>query len=242
MDRLTREFNAMAQQIEKNDEERRAFLADVSHELRTPLTAIKGSAETLRDGAWQNPAVAPRFAATIVTQCDRLIRLVGDLLKLARLEKHAHEISFGEELDAAGLLQRSADAVAPLFTENDVQLKIQCDIATLHGNADLLEQLLINLLANAARHSPVGSTTTLSAGGGDHTVLAVEDKGRGIAPEHLSKLGQRFYRVEGGRDRGSGGSGLGLAICRRIAMAHGGDLIITSSPGQGTRVEVRLHS
>ena len=86
LDRLTQEFNAMAERIESTDRERRAFLADVSHELRTPLTAIKGSAETLRDGAWQNERMAPRFADTIVTQSDRLIRLVGDLLQLARLE------------------------------------------------------------------------------------------------------------------------------------------------------------
>ena len=240
MDRLTQEFNAMAGQIERTDEERRAFLADVSHELRTPLTAIKGSAETLRDGAWQSPQMAPRFAETIVQQSDRMMRLVGDLLRLARLENESSQADLAQSIDANELLDRAAAAVAPLFDERKVRLNIECNLKTLCGNADLLEQLLINLLANAARHSPEGSTTTLSAREDDEVLLQVRDSGRGIAAEHLPKLGQRFYRVEGGRDRESGGSGLGLAICRRIALAHGGSLEIESEAGKGTTVSVRL--
>lgn len=241
MDRLTREFNAMAAQIERTDEERRAFLADVSHELRTPLTAIKGSAETLRDGAWQNPTMAPRFAETIVQQSDRMMRLVGDLLRLARLENAAQDADFAQSINAGELLSRAASAVAPLFDERKVRLNLECELENLCGNVDLLEQLLINLLANAARHSPDGSATILRAREEDgEAILEVRDSGSGIAPEHLPKLGQRFYRVEGGRDRESGGSGLGLAICRRIALAHGGRLQIESAQGQGTTVSLRL--
>ncbi|HEX8834030.1 MAG TPA: ATP-binding protein [Abditibacteriaceae bacterium] len=243
LDTLTREFNAMAEQIEKIDEERRAFLADVSHELRTPLCAIKGSAETLRDGAWQDARIAPRFAGTIVAQSDRLIRLVSDLLKLARLESTSpvSTANFFAPVTVSELLQRAADAVASLFEEGNVHLNIESAAGEIEANSDLLEQLLINLLANAARHSPPGSITTLAACIVDgETLLEVRDEGKGIAPEHLPKLGQRFYRVEGGRDRESGGSGLGLAICRRIAVAHGGRLEITSEEGRGTTVRVWL--
>ena len=262
LDALMHEFNAMAERIEAVDLERRAFLADVSHELRTPLTAIKGSAETLRDGAWQSEKMAPRFAETIVTQSDRLIRLVGDLLRLAKLEAATSQTSsnlttksstgialaddankFKTPLAARALCERAASAVRPLFDKRDVELKIECDVLTIRGDEDLLEQLIINLLANAARYSPPQSATVLAVFDADgETVLQVRDTGRGIAPEHLPKLGQRFYRVEEGRERNSSetGSGLGLAICRRIALAHGGTLEIESELGEGTTVTVKL--
>ena len=248
LDKLTQEFNAMAEKIEAIDLERRAFLADVSHELRTPLTAIKGSAETLRDGAWKSEKMAPRFADTIVTQSDRLIRLVGDLLKLAKLEAATAQndhtqsrLSTRTPVDV--LCERALSAVRPVFDNRLVQLKLECEAETIRGDEDLLEQLLINLLANAARYSPRGSTTTLIVCEEDNEiVLQVRDEGCGIAPEHLPKLGQRFYRVEEGRERNSSdtGSGLGLAICRRIALAHGGTLDIESEVDQGTVVTVRL--
>jgi signal transduction histidine kinase len=239
MDKLTREFNAMAAQIEQTDEERRTFLADVSHELRTPLTSIKGSAETLRDGAWRNDQMAPRFAATIVEQSDRMIRLVGDLLKLARLENTLPVID--DRLDAEALCNRVTYTVNPIFERCRVRLVTECKTPRIQGNADLLDQVLINLLVNAARHSPPDSTTTLSVQReGSEAILQVRDEGRGIAPEHLPKLGQRFYRVEEGRARDSGGSGLGLAVCRRIVVAHDGTMEIQSEVGKGTVVEVRL--
>lgn len=274
LDKLTTEFNAMAERIESTDRERRAFLADVSHELRTPLTAIKGSAETLRDGAWQNERMAPRFADTIVTQSDRLIRLVGDLLQLARLEaaveqrlneqksevqtngknaaqNDADTTSSTRALDASttllnarALCERASGAVQPLFADKGVNLRLNCDDFGLRGHEDWLEQLIINLLANAARYSDEGTTTTLSATqNNEYSIFAVTDQGRGIAPEHLPHLGERFYRVEEGRQRNaqeSGGSGLGLAICRRIALAHGGTLEIESTLGKGTTVTVKL--
>ena len=287
LDKLTQEFNAMAERIESTDRERRAFLADVSHELRTPLTAIKGSAETLRDGAWRNERMAPRFAATIVTQSDRLIRLVGDLLQLARLESAVEQklnaqktsankpsetllgdisstrsksqssdsptistadsapmVSHDERVNARELCERAASAVQPLFEDRGVNLRLSCDDFGLRGHEDWLEQLLINLLANAARYSEEGTTTTLRASQSiEYSIFAVADQGRGIAPEHLPHLGERFYRVEEGRQRSadeSSGSGLGLAICRRIALAHGGTLAIESALGEGTTVTVKL--
>lgn len=249
LDRLTHEFNAMAEKLELVDLERRAFLADVSHELRTPLTAIKGSAETLRDGAWKSEKMAPRFAETIVTQSDRLIRLVGDLLKLAKLEAATTQnddksARLSTRSPAHELCERAISAVRPLFEQRQIALELQCDNDILvRGDADLLEQLLINLLANAAHYSPTGSTTTLLAREENgNFVCEVRDEGRGIAAEHLPKLGQRFYRVEEGRQRDSSdvGSGLGLAICRRIALAHGGTLGIESEIGVGTIVTVSL--
>ena len=125
-----------------------------------------------------------------------------------------------------------------------MNLRLQCDDFGLRGHEDWLEQLLINLLANAARYSDEGTTTTLRATQNiEYSMFAVADQGRGIAPEHLPHLGERFYRVEEGRQRNaqeSGGSGLGLAICRRIALAHGGTLTIDSELGQGTTVTVKL--
>jgi signal transduction histidine kinase len=240
MDALMIAINDMAVKLEETDATRRAFLADVSHELRTPLAAIKGSAETLRDGAWKNPEFAPKFSATIALQSDRLIRLVNDLLRLARLENSPSENAF-RTLQACEVLDHAASAVAHLFDEREVNLKIECEADTICGDADLLEQLLINLLANAARHSPAHSTTTLSARRNANAIeLVVRDEGKGIAPEHLPKLGERFYRVEEGRDRDSGGSGLGLAICRRIALAHSGILTIESEVGSGTEVVVSI--
>ena len=197
--------------------------------------------------------MAPRFAETIVAQSDRLIRLVGDLLKLARLEAavapnamtpSASAPKSSTRLEACAVCERAMSAVRPLFDSRGVQLHLECE-PTIHvrGDEDLFEQLLINLLGNAARYSPQGSTTTLSAREENgETMLQVRDEGRGIAPEHLPKLGQRFYRVEEGRERNSSetGSGLGLAICRRIALAHNGTLEIESEVGKGTTVTVKL--
>jgi signal transduction histidine kinase len=184
-----------------------------------------------------------------VTQSDRLIRLVGDLLKLARLEAASESQSkpkTSTQLLAADLCARATAATRSLFDERGVVLRTQCTDFSLCGDGDLLEQLIINLLANAARHSNADTTTTLciyqEAG---QAVLQVRDEGCGIAEEHLPRLGERFYRVEEGRERAqrghdSGGSGLGLAICRRIAFAHGGQLHISSEVGQGTVVTVTL--
>lgn len=235
MDSLTREFNRMAEKIEAVDEERRAFLADVSHELRTPLCAIKGSAETLRDGAWQDARFAPRFAGTIVAQSDRLIRLVGDLLKLARLEAAStgdDAARFQQPIAARELCERASSAVAPLFEARGVRLRVECEIEEVRGDADLLEQLLINLLANAARHSPPGSTTTLLiTRDGSGVLLQVRDQGCGIAPEHLPKLGRRFYRVEEGRERVAANAAIALphAAPGGLAPSNGSDAAANDS-------------
>jgi signal transduction histidine kinase len=171
---------------------------------------------------------------------------VGDLLKLARLENQVRnsQTITSTHIDAESVCERALSAVQPLFEERGVHLKLDCTLKDLRGDADLIEQLLINLLANAARHSAPGSTTTLQATRDGHDALfRVLDEGCGIAPEHLPKLGQRFYRVEEGRERTAStsvGSGLGLAICRRIALAHGGTLEIKSEVGHGTTVTVSL--
>ncbi|MCR0981894.1 ATP-binding protein [Roseomonas populi] len=224
------------------------FVANASHELRTPLASIIGFVETLRGPAKDDPEAHSRFLGIIATQAERMRRLIEDLLGLSRIEMAEHRAPEGEaRLDA--LARDEAAAMAPILAARNVNLALDLSPATATpADAGELAQVLRNLLENAVRHGREGGTVRLSVrhlavpegGLAPGVMLSVADDGPGIAREHIPRLTERFYRVDAGRSRAAGGTGLGLAIVKHIVGHHRGQLLIDSTPGQGTVMRVWL--
>jgi two-component system phosphate regulon sensor histidine kinase PhoR len=222
---------------------RRDFVANVSHEIKTPVTTIKGFAETLLDGALDDRADAERFLRIIVGQADRLSAIIEDLLSLSSLEGGTDDAAITLERGSIrDLLQVALDVCEMKAAARDIRLELSC-LADLYAdiNAPLLEQAVVNLVDNAVKYSPQGSTVVVSAGvEAAGLSIRVADTGRGIGREHLSRLFERFYRVDKARSRDMGGTGLGLAIVKHIAAAHGGWVAVESTPGVGSTFTITL--
>jgi two-component system phosphate regulon sensor histidine kinase PhoR len=219
---------------------RRDFVGNVSHELRTPLTAIRGFAETLRDGALDDPPVAQRFTDRILEQCRRLQALLDDLLTLSRLESVA--LREREPVELGEVVRQAVDTLGPVAREKRVQVNVVAsDVPAILGEADAIERLVLNLLENALKYNrPDGQVTVLLSTTGSEVLLEVSDTGIGIPLESLPRIFERFYRVDKGRAREEGGTGLGLAIVKHVAQAHGGHVDVDSRIGHGTTFRVRL--
>ena len=215
---------------------RRDFVANVSHELKTPLTAIRGYAETLASelsGTGQHA----QFAETIRGNADRMQRLVDDLLDLSRIESGG----WAPVAARIALAAAVAEALVPYREQTSARrLRFAVDIADaimLHADPMAFRQLLVNLLDNAVRYTPGDGVITVFAreeNGG--ITLGVSDTGSGIAPEHLARIFERFYRVDPARSRSAGGTGLGLAIVKHLVEAHDGKVTAHSTVGRGTTV------
>jgi len=217
---------------------RRDFVANVSHELKTPLTSIAGYAETLASEA--SPGTqTERFVRPILSNARRMHRLVDDLLDLSRIESGRWQPD-PERVDVRGL----ADEVWAAFGDRARERRIQFTTAVgnvryVTADAEALRQVLTNLLDNALRHTPPDGRITVSlepAPGG--VIVSVADTGSGIAPEHLPRIFERFYRADPGRSREEGGTGLGLAIVKHLVEAHGGRVEAHSSLGRGTTIRM----
>jgi two-component system phosphate regulon sensor histidine kinase PhoR len=216
---------------------RRDFAANVSHEIRTPLTAIKGFAETLREGALNKPEEAMRFIAIIENHANRLIAIIEDLMSLSKIEQktYAGDIELKQRaikpllVSAIQLCQAKAD-------EKKITIRLCCDESlSAVLNAPLMEQAFVNLLDNAIKYSHSESCIDIEATQQDSEItVAFQDHGVGIGKEHLPRLFERFYRVDKSRSRKQGGTGLGLAIVKHIVNAHGGAVTVQSEPGKGS--------
>jgi two-component system phosphate regulon sensor histidine kinase PhoR len=222
---------------------RKDFAANVSHELRTPLTSMKGFVETLQDGAGDDPETRRKFLDIIHKQTDRLTALVQDLLLLSQVERD-QETGVCELTPTAllPLLQETLKAYAEKAKSRRISLTLDCP-ATLSVNANelLLGQAVANLIDNALKYSHPDTAITISAAtAGDKISIAVADQGVGIAPEHLDRLFERFYRVDKGRSRDQGGTGLGLAIAKHVAELHRGRIAAASRPGAGSTFTIEL--
>ncbi len=208
--RLSQAFNDMTARLQAARQMQTDFVANVSHELRTPLTAIKGLVETLRQGAVDDPQVRDRFLETMESETDRLIRLVRDLLLLSRADSAALNLEC-EQLDLAQLAQATADRLAAQAEARGLALRVEAgpNCPPAWADPDRIEQVLVNLLDNALKYSRPGGTVTVRVSAGpDRTVqVQVQDEGIGIPPEHLERIGQRFYRADKARSRSEGGSG-----------------------------------
>ncbi|MDK2973429.1 MAG: two-component system, OmpR family, phosphate regulon sensor histidine kinase PhoR [Candidatus Sumerlaeota bacterium] len=220
---------------------RREFVANVSHELRTPITSIKGFAETLQDGGLEDAGRAAKMVDVIVRQSDRLGGVIEDLLALSRLERRGVAIE-RVECVVATLIGQAEEICALKAARLGVAVEIECPPELrAHVSPTLLTQAVTNLLDNAITHgSEGGHVSVCAADVNGELEIRVTDRGPGIAPEHLERLFERFYRVDKARSRDLGGTGLGLSIVKHVAQAHGGTVTVTSKVGEGSTFVLHL--
>jgi two-component system phosphate regulon sensor histidine kinase PhoR len=240
-------------QLKKLEQVRKDFVANISHEIKTPITAIGGFADTLLEGALDDREHARKFVETIKANSRRINSLVDDLMTISKLELgvikvEKSAIAFEDAADAAlTMLQVKAQ-------EKNITLKtaVPHDLGTIQADRDRLVQILTNLVDNAIKFTPEGGSVQVgirpvsepaaiqSAIGIPQPAfeITVEDTGIGIPEKHLSRLGERFYRVDTARSRNMGGTGLGLAIVKHLVKAHGWDMQIESAVGKGTKVRI----
>jgi heavy metal sensor kinase len=236
--RLAGTFNQMLDRLDQAFHTQQRFLADASHELRTPLATIRTNVEALLRGAVENPTERDASLRAIARETDRMGRLVSDLLALAHADAGQPLVRRVVELDALLLdVYQQERRLA-----EGVELRLgELDQVAVDGDPDRLKQLLLNLVDNALRYTPTGGVVTLDLERRDgEALLRVRDTGPGIPPEHLSRIFERFYRVDQPRSRKAGGTGLGLAICKWVAEAHGGRIEVESQPGAGSTFTVLL--
>lgn len=229
-------FNEMVMSLRRSDETKKAFIADVTHELRTPLTVIKGTIETLEDGAMDDLEGRSSLLTSMMRETDRLIRMVNELLVLTRADAGSLSLNV-QELDLTELARMRCETMKPVALLQKVELKVMGDSHIIPADPDRISQVLDNLLANAIRHSPENSTVTITIQPKEEGIeCSVRDPGTGIPAKHLPFIFDRFYRVQSSRDRISGGTGLGLAIARALVHAHAGKIFAESIEGMGTTV------
>lgn len=220
------------------------FVANASHELRTPLAAILGFIETLGDpDAGGDEGTRNRFLGVMMKEARRMQTLVDDLISLSRIEAEKHRAP-DDAVDLASLIGDVNRVVKenPGGKDRDLLVTIGEGVPPVAGDRPQLSQLLHNIVGNAIKYGRAGTPIRIAmTRNGDSMVrLSVEDEGEGIAPEHLPRLTERFYRVDSGRSRAMGGTGLGLSIVKHIVERHRGRLDIASIPGQGTTVSITL--
>ena len=218
---------------------RRDFVANVSHELKTPLTVVAGFAETLAEDEHLTPEQRQQFAQAVLANASRMQRIVDDLLDLSRIESGRWRPA-PEEVPVAEASAEATAAVQSVAATKGVTLDIAPapDAAILHADPTAVRQVVSNLVENAVRHTAAGGRVAVTTRRSDDGIwLSVRDTGIGIAPEHLPRVFERFYRVDPGRSREAGGTGLGLAIVRHLVEAHGGRIHAESEVGRGTTIE-----
>ena len=216
---------------------RRDFVANVSHELKTPLTVIGGFAETLGDAAV--PANERQsFARTILANVRRMQRIVDDLLDLSRIESGGW-VPAPVRVDIASVASDTMSSCGAVAHEKSVTMSVEvgANAESLHADPTAVRQVITNLVENALRYTPPGGRVIVfSERDANGLWIGVRDTGIGIAPEHVSRIFERFYRVDPARSREAGGTGLGLSIVRHLVEAHGGRVRADSSPGRGTTI------
>jgi two-component system phosphate regulon sensor histidine kinase PhoR len=227
---------------ERTEAMRRDFVANVSHEIRTPLTVLAGFVETMAGLPLTEPE-RQRVLALMAQQTDRMQALVGDLLTLAKLEGSPPPTA-ERWASAAELMHKALGEATALSAGRHVLESRGGEDAEIAGSEGELHSAVVNLLNNAVRYTPEGGRIMLRwhwrADGGAE--IEVADTGIGIAREHLSRLTERFYRVDGSRSRDTGGTGLGLSIVKHVAQRHGGEVDIQSEPGKGSSFRIALPS
>jgi two-component system phosphate regulon sensor histidine kinase PhoR len=222
------------------DAARRDFIANASHELRTPVAAIGAAAETLLGGALGSPEDARHFVDMVARHAERLGRLTQDMLDLSRIEAGQWPLDL-RAVEVAPLALHVLELHATAAGAKDLALRNEVPPGlAVRGDARALEQALVNLVDNAVKYTPAGGAVALRAErAGDEVVVSVSDTGPGIERHHLSRLFERFYRVDPGRSREEGGTGLGLALVKHLVQAQGGEVGVESGAG-GSRFWLRL--
>jgi two-component system phosphate regulon sensor histidine kinase PhoR len=228
------------------EEMRADFVANASHELRTPLAALSGFIETLQGSARDDAKARERFLAIMKEQARRMARLIDDLLSLSRIELNAHRRP-DTAVDLVPIVRQVADGLETLARDRGVVVHVEAaDALTVPGDRDELVRVFENLIENALKYGAPGKRVdiTLARGvspeGEPEARVGVRDYGPGIAPEHVPRLTERFYRVDVRESRAQGGTGLGLALVKHILNRHRGRLSIESTPGAGATFAIYL--
>jgi signal transduction histidine kinase len=240
---LASAMNRMQAQLRHLEEVRSDFVANVSHELKTPITSIKGFVETLQDGAMDNRADLERFLSIISRQSERMTSIIDDLLTLSRLESaRMPELLSIAEHRIRDMLLAIVDTCAPIAQEKDIKVVVDCPPEwTFDVDRSLMEQAVLNLVDNAVKYSGAGTEVIVKVEyGAESVLLNVRDSGPGISDQHLSRLFERFYRVDKARSRTIGGTGLGLAIVKHVVGVHKGSVSVESAVGEGTSFTIDL--
>lgn len=228
---------------EKLEQQRKEFVANVSHELRTPLTTIKSYLEALGDGAIEDTALRGRFLNVIQQETERMIRLVGDLLHMSRID--SQEMTFHKQATPVEpLLKEVVNRFKMSSQKKGVQMHLELDetLPTVWIDRDQIRRVLDNLLSNAIKYTTAGGEIRIevTTNHEDYVEVLVQDTGIGIPKKHLARIFERFYRVDKARSRHMGGTGLGLSIAREIIRAHDGQIDIESQWQEGTTVSFTL--
>ena len=229
------------------EEMRADFIANASHELRTPLAALLGFIETLQGPAKNDSVAREKFLGIMQGQAARMARLIDDLLSLSRIELNAH-LQPNTPVDLAPLVRQVADGLQTLARDRHVEIKVTTpqDALIVLGDRDEMIRALENLVENALKYGAAGKrvditlTRAHTRAGTPEARIAIRDFGPGIAPEHLPRLTERFYRVDVADSRAQGGTGLGLALVKHVLNRHGGRVTIESTLGQGATFTMHL--
>ena len=223
---------------ETAEQNRREFTANVSHELKTPLQGIIGSAELLENGMVKQEDV-PRFVGHIRKEAQRLVTLIGDIIRLSQLDE-GDEMP-RETVDLLTLSQEAADDLKTAAAEKNIAIAVEGESETIGGVRRLLYEVIYNLCDNAIKYNVEGGSVTMRVGERDgKAFVSVADTGIGIAPEHQSRIFERFYRVDKSHSKASGGTGLGLSIVKHAVQYHHGTVELQSEEGKGTTIRILL--
>jgi len=227
--------------IKKLERVRADFVANVTHEIKTPLAAIIGFIETLRDGAIDEKETAQHFFEIIQKHAERLNRLVDDLLVISNAELGEMRFSF-ESISLGGIIDTILPVIEPMALKKEIRIEadIPANLPPIRADRDRLHQIVLNILDNAVKFTPDGGTISIQGVDRNDGTAAViiSDTGVGIPNGEISRLGERFYRVDKTRSRELGGTGLGLSIVKHLMAAHHGRMEIRSQPGRGTTVSL----
>jgi signal transduction histidine kinase len=233
------EVRQFKEKLEASERARRQWVADTSHELRTPITILNAHLEAIRDGVIQ---ISDEEVSLLLETVRSMEKLVADLHDLARADAGAQAFYFAE-VDLGAMLQEIRDGFAPQFARQSLECRFEnldCTVV-LPADRQRLAQAVSNLLGNSLRYTDAGGQVLMALSEeGDAIVVRIEDSLPGVPDEALPMLFDRFYRVDGSRNRASGGSGLGLPICQAIVQAHGGQIAVRASELGGLCVEIRL--
>ena len=223
---------------ETAEQNRREFTANVSHELKTPLQGIIGSAELLENGMVQ-PDDVPRFVGHIRKEAQRLVTLIGDIIRLSQLDE-GDEMP-RETVDLLTLSQEAADDLASAAEQKNVTVSVTGESTCVSGVRRLLYEVIYNLCDNGVKYNVEGGSVSVRVGTEDgKAVVSVADTGIGIAPEHQGRIFERFYRVDKSHSKASGGTGLGLSIVKHAVQYHHGTVELQSEEGKGTTIRILL--
>lgn len=234
---MANEMNQQMQKLQNEVQRQEEFTAAFAHELKTPLTSIIGYADTIRQMELSQEEI-DMCANYIYNQGKRLQSLSYKLLDMAMVEQQK---LIWKRFSAMELMKEIVQMIKPMLDEKQIQLNLKLQNGTIYGDKELLSSLFINLLDNARKASEQGSMIRMTGTSVfDGYMIVIEDQGRGMSAEELSRITEAFYMADKSRSRKEGGAGLGLALCQKILELHRGNWQFESEPGHGTKITVRL--